>query len=58
MSFKDINELVEQNVHLRSHVLRLSSEIENKEEELKVNIKFLNDILDLSFPLVFVIWSL
>lgn len=58
MSFKDINELVEQNVQLRSHVLRLSSEIENKEEELKVNIKFLNDILDLSFPLVFVIWNL
>ncbi|RWW66761.1 hypothetical protein BHE74_00025855, partial [Ensete ventricosum] len=35
MSFKDINELVEQNVQLRSRVLRLSSEIENKEEELK-----------------------
>ncbi|XP_065023043.1 nuclear-pore anchor isoform X2 [Musa acuminata AAA Group] len=39
MSFKDINELVEQNVHLRSHVLRLSSEIENKEEELKENFQ-------------------
>ncbi|URE35468.1 Permease family [Musa troglodytarum] len=39
MSFKDINELVEQNVQLRSHVLRLSSEIENKEEELKENFQ-------------------
>ncbi|XP_074591609.1 nuclear-pore anchor-like isoform X2 [Curcuma longa] len=35
ISFKDINELVEQNVQLRGHVARLSTEMENKETELK-----------------------
>ncbi|KAG6466993.1 hypothetical protein ZIOFF_075177 [Zingiber officinale] len=34
ISFKDINELVEQNVQLRGHVARLSTEMENKETEL------------------------
>ncbi|KAK3006433.1 hypothetical protein RJ639_016814, partial [Escallonia herrerae] len=35
LTFKDINGLVEQNVHLRSLVRSLSDQIENKEVELK-----------------------
>ena len=36
LTFKDINELVEQNVQLRSVVRHLSEQIENKELEFKV----------------------
>ncbi|XP_074586874.1 nuclear-pore anchor-like isoform X2 [Curcuma longa] len=40
VSFKDIHELVEQNVQLRGHVLSLSTEIENKEVDLKDTFEF------------------
>lgn len=36
MAFRDINDLVDQNVKLRGRVLCLSAELESKEEELKV----------------------
>lgn len=40
MTFKGINELVEQNVQLRGQVRCLSAEVEKKDAELRVGIKY------------------
>ncbi|XP_039114966.1 LOW QUALITY PROTEIN: nuclear-pore anchor-like [Dioscorea cayenensis subsp. rotundata] len=47
LTFKDINELVEQNVKLRSAVRSLSSQVENKDSELKEGLQMeLHKVID------------
>jgi hypothetical protein len=45
MTFRNIKELVEQNVELQSRVQRLSAELEKRDEELKVILMFLSTLL-------------
>ncbi|KAH7688768.1 nucleoprotein TPR protein [Dioscorea alata] len=47
LTFRDINELVEQNVKLRSTVRSLSSQVENKDSELKEGLQMeLQKVID------------
>lgn len=46
LTFKDINGLVQQNAQLRSLVRNLSDQLESREKEFKVGLKFSTSLIN------------
>lgn len=53
LTFKDINGLVQQNAQLRSLVRNLSDQLESREKEFKVGLKFSTSLINSLWSLFF-----